>query len=129
MAFAKQMIELKQRLELAGHRVFVSDFIRDFLGVSEEEKERKNRRNVIQKDAIREFWKKIKKSDAILVLNYDRHGISHYIGGNTLMEIGFAHVLEKRIYLLHAIPDIRFYRAEIEGIKPVILDGDLSKIR
>lgn len=34
-------------------------------------------------------------SDAILVLNYDKKGIKNYIGGNTLMEMGFAHVHDK----------------------------------
>jgi uncharacterized membrane protein (UPF0127 family) len=53
------------------------------------------------------------KSDAVLVLNYDRKGIKNYIGGNTLMEIGFAHVLNKKIYLMNPIPEIEFYKSEI----------------
>lgn len=44
------------------------------------------------------------------------------------MEIGFAHVLNQKIFLLNPIPDIRFYKTEIEAVKPVILHGDLSKI-
>ena len=71
---------------------------------------------------------KIKKSDAILVLNYDRKGIKNYIGGNTFLEIGFAHVLDKKIYLLNPIPDINFYKEEIEAIHPEILYGDVGKI-
>lgn len=82
-----------------------------------------------EKDAIREFWKKIKESDAILVLNYDKRGIKNYVGGNTLMEIGFAHVLEKKIFLMNRIPDIEFYKSEIEAVRPVIINSDLSKIK
>jgi len=70
----------------------------------------------------------IKKSDAILVLNYDRKGIKNYIGGNTLMEIGFAHVLEKKIFLMNPIPDIEYYRSEIEAVRPVIIEQDSDKI-
>ncbi|MDB4979040.1 MAG: Maf-like protein [Candidatus Peribacteria bacterium] len=68
-------------------------------------------------------------ADAVLVLNYDRNGIANYIGGNALMEIGFAHVLDQKVFLLNPIPDIPFYKSEIEAVKPVILNGDLTKIR
>ncbi len=62
------------------------------------------------------------------MLNYDRKGIRNYIGGNALMEIGFAHVLGKKIFLLNPVPEIEFYRAEIEATKPVVLHGDIGKI-
>jgi len=62
-------------------------------------------------------------------LNYDKRGIKNYIGGNTLMEIGFAHVLNKKIFLLNPIPEIPFYKSEIEAVRPVILNGDLSKVK
>ena len=42
-------------------------------------------------------------ADAVLVLNYDKKGIKNYIGGNTLMEIGFAHVLNQKIFLLKLV--------------------------
>lgn len=82
----------------------------------------------IEADAIRYYYNKIKESDAILVLNYDKRGVKNYIGGNTLMEIGFAHVLNKKIFLLNHIPEIPYYQSEIEAVRPVIIDGDLEKI-
>jgi len=63
------------------------------------------------------------------VLNYDRKGINNYIGGNTLIEIGYAHILHKKIFLLNPIPEIEFYKSEIEAVRPVILNGDISKIK
>ncbi|MBI5401399.1 hypothetical protein HZB05_01050, partial [Candidatus Wolfebacteria bacterium] len=66
--------------------------------------------------------------DAVLVMNLDKHGIKNYIGGNTLMEIGFAHVLNQKIFLYNPIPDIPYYKSEIEAVKPTIIDRDLSKI-
>lgn len=128
MAFAKEMVETKKALGKLGHVAVISDFSENFIGKTEAEKVKLNEAFVAKHDAIREFWKKIKKSEAILVLNYDRHGIKNYIGGNTLMEIGFAHVLGKKIFLLNPIPEIPFYKAEIEGIKPVIVNGDLANI-
>jgi len=43
------------------------------------------------------------------------------------MEIGFAHVLDQKIFLLNPIPEIPFYKTEIGAVKPVILNGDLGR--
>ncbi|MBI2005499.1 MAG: hypothetical protein HYS80_01930 [Candidatus Aenigmarchaeota archaeon] len=128
MVFTEKMLEIKRELEKMGHECFVSGFADDYVGKSENEIEKLKLFHKFEKDAIREFWEKIKKSDAILVLNYDRKGVKNYIGGNTLMEIGFAHVLNKRIFLMNPVPEIDFYRTEIEAVQPVVINGDLNKI-
>jgi len=129
MVFTEKMLETKKELERLGHEVFVSGFADAYVGKTEKEKEKLTLFHKNEKDAIREFWKKIKKADAILVLNYDRRGIKNYIGGNTLMEIGFAHVLNKKIFLMNPVPEIEYYKSEIEAMKPIIINGDLSKIK
>ena len=128
MVFTEKMLEVKRHLEELGHKVYVSSFSEKYVGKTEKEKEVLTIFHKNKKDAIREFWNKIKVSDAILVLNYDRRGITNYIGGNTLMEIGFAHVLEKKIFLMNPIPDIEYYKSEIEAVSPIIIDSDLTKI-
>ena len=128
MVFTDKMLEVKNQLKELGHEVHISSFVNEYVGKSEKEKEKITIYHKTQKDAIRKFFEKIKISDAILVLNYDRRGISNYIGGNTLMELGFAHVLEKKIFLMNPIPDIEYYRSEIEAVRPVIIYGDLTKI-
>src|SRR3989338_620964 len=95
MVFTDKMLEVKMQLEELGHHVFVSGFADSYKGKQEKEIEDLSLVDKHQNDAIREFWDKIKKSDAILVLNFDRKGVKNYIGGNTFIEIGFAHVLEK----------------------------------
>jgi predicted RNA-binding protein with PUA domain len=129
MAFTEEMYSVKEQLEGMGHEAVVSGFGKDYVGKSEEEIEKLKLYHKYEKDAIREFWEEIKKADAILVLNYDRKGIQNYIGGNTFMEIGFAHVLEKKIFLLNPIPDIDLYKTEIEAVQPVILHGELKNIQ
>lgn len=129
MVFAEKMVQIKGQLEQLGHIVYISQFAEGYLGKTEKEKEQLTVHDKNEHDAIRKFWEIIKKSDAILVLNYDRKGIKNYIGGNTLMEIGFAHVLDKKIFLMNPIPDIEYYRSEIEAVRPVILKQDLSQIR
>ena len=128
MVFAEKMVQVKRQLEEIGHTVFISQFAEGYLGKAEQEKEKLAVHDKNENDAIRKFWEMIKKSDAILVLNYDRKGIKNYIGGNTLMEIGFAHVLNKKIFLMNPIPNIEYYRSEIEAVSPVILGQALKKI-
>lgn len=128
MVFAEKMLEAKETLEKRGHEVFVSEFADTHIGKTDEEKEELAIVQKNEKDAIRKHWEKIRESDAILVLNYDKRGIRNYIGGNTLMEIGFAHVLDKKIFLLKPVPEIQ-YRSEIEAVKPIIINGELEKIR
>jgi len=84
----------------------------------------------VKKDGgfIKWYYNSIVNSDAILVLNYDKDDIKNYIGGNTLMEMGFAHVHNKKIFLLNPVPEIS-YKDEILAMEPVILNGDLSKIK
>lgn len=128
MVFSEKMLEIQSTLQGLGHDVYASEFAMEYVGKSEKSKEELTVHHKHNNDAIRKFFQKIRLSDAILVLNFDRRGIRHYIGGNTLMEIGFAHVLEKKIFLLHPIPDIEYYRSEIEAVRPTVINGDLTKI-
>ena len=82
----------------------------------------------IQFDVIKRYYEIIKSSDAILVLNLDKNGIENYIGGNTFLEIGFAHVLGKKIFLWNPIPEMR-YKDEILAMQPVVINEDLNKIK
>ena len=127
--YAEQQIEARDKLIKMGHEAYITVFARLMAGKSYEEKERMKLHQKNDLDAIREYWNLMQGADAILVVNMDKHGIPNYIGGNTLMEIGFAHVLNQKIFLLNPIPNILYYKTEIEAVKPIILNGDLSKIK
>ncbi len=129
MVFTDKMLEVKKQLEAMSHTVLISSFAEKYAGKTKREIEKLTSYDKRNNDGLAEFYEQIKQSDAILVLNYDRKGIFGYIGGNTLMEIGFAHVLHKKIYLFYEIPEIPFYKDEIEATKPTILNGNLTKIR
>ncbi|HAI95559.1 TPA: hypothetical protein DCL94_03230 [candidate division WWE3 bacterium] len=123
------MLELRDELRNLGHEAYITTLSQPFVGKTDEEKEVIKLHQKNNMDAIREFWNLMQGGDAILVANYDKNGIENYIGGNTLMEIGFAHVLNQKVYLLNPVPEIKFYKTEIEAVKPVILHGDLTLIR
>lgn len=80
-------------------------------------------------ELIREHFDEIAKSDAILVMNYEKHGKPNYIGPNVLMEMGVAFYLKKSIYVLNGQPEDSPLIDEILGVEPVFLNGDISLIR
>ena len=124
MTFAQEMDTTRKNLQERGFDVFVSRNIKDFLkgAVSQEKKELKIALNV-----FRDYFNEIKNADAILVLNYEKKSIPNYIGANALIEMAFAHVLGKRIFLLNPCPTMD-YSDEIEALQPTILNGNLSLI-
>lgn len=130
MIFTEKALEIKAELEKMGHKVSISSFAQKYVGIeSEKEREDLTVYHKNETDAVRMYWEEVKKSDAILVVNYDRRGIKNYIGGNTFWEIGFAHVLYKKIFLLNPVPEVDLYKSEIESTKPIIINGDLSLIK
>lgn len=69
----------------------------------------------------------IRDVDAVLVLNFEKHGAPNYIGGATFLEMYDAFRLGKKIFLHNPIPE-GMLADEINGFGPVIINGDLSKI-
>jgi hypothetical protein len=129
MQFTERMMELCEQLEKMGHKAFMSKFAPYFVGKSDEEKEKIKLHQKNKEDAIREFWKPMQNADALLVANYDKHGIKNYIGGNAFLEMGFAHVLNQRIYLLNPIPKMPYYETEIIAMQPIVINGNLGLIK
>jgi len=39
-----------------------------------------------------------------LVVNPDKNNVANYIGGNVFLEMGYAHILKKKIFLYNDIP-------------------------
>ncbi len=128
MQFTEKMMSLCGELEALGHEAFMSKFAPYFVGKSDEEKEKIKLHQKNKNDAIREFWKPMQDADALLVANFDKHGVKNYIGGNAFLEMGFAHVLNQKIYLLNPIPHMPYYETEIVAMRPTVINGDLSRI-
>lgn len=128
MQFTDKMIEYREVLTKLGHDAFLTDLHKAMIGKTDEEIEKIKLHQKNNMDAICEFWRAMQGADAVLVLNFDKNGIKNYVGGNTLMEIGFAHVLNQKIFLLNPVPDMPYCKTEIEAVKPIIINGDLTKI-
>lgn len=128
MQYTERMIEVKDQLKKIGHNAFVTSLAQPFIGKNDDEKEKIKIDQKNNQDAIREFWRMMQGADAVVVVNYDKNGVENYIGGNTFLEMGFAHILNQIIFLINPIPKIPYYETEIIAMKPIILNGDLTKI-
>ena len=139
IAFYDEMNKICKELEAIGHQVSLPPFEienenGEMISVKEYYKIRKTEVNdsswVWDKkgEAMKLHNNKVVEGEAILVLNYDKNNISNYIGANTLLELGLAFYLNKKLFILNPIPDIS-YKEEILGMKPVVINGDLKMIR
>ncbi len=139
IAFYDEMLDVKKKLEALGHEVKVPPPMRtgengqpisskDYYEIRHAAKPEDTWVWEEKQRGITDHFEKVAWSEAILVLNYDKNDIKNYIGPNTLMEMGLALWLKKPVYLLNSIPKMQ-YMEEICGLKPVVIIGDLTKIR
>lgn len=124
MSVAKDMLKIKEELEKFRHIIVIPTNTEKY---AEGKIDIENKWEKIELDVLKGYFTEIKNCDALLVINQLKNNISNYIGGNSLIEMAFAYVLDKKIFLLNSIPDLN-YRDEIEAMKPIILNGDLSLI-
>ncbi len=128
MTFAKEMVEAEKELLYLGHKVILPRFTHEYAEMATlEQMHNESAANKVKYGLIKEYFEEIKQGDAILVLNGERHGAPNYVGGNSFLEMAFAHVLDKKIFLLNPVPEMG-YKDEMLAMQPIILDGDLNKI-
>ncbi|MFQ5647859.1 MAG: hypothetical protein ACE5FW_01360 [Candidatus Aenigmatarchaeota archaeon] len=124
MKFAREMLEAKRALEEMGHTAHVA---RDTEQCVENSGLAQDVEHCTQNDVMRYHFSLIERSDAVLVLNYHKNGVDNYVGPNTLIDMGVAHYLGKKIILLNSPPELSC-KVEIQLMSPVLLEGDLRRI-
>lgn len=138
IAFIDEMIKLKKQLEELGHEVKIPpDKVPGEDGSLMDAREYYLLKKSMpatdhwlwqkHSDRIRAHYDKIEASDAVLIANYDKNGIAHYIGPNTFLEMGLAFYLKQPIYLLNPIPEVP-YVEELRGMNPIVISGDFGII-
>ena len=128
MSSACQMVEVEKELVKNNHEVVLPKDTKKYAEkVLKEETAHESTKNKIEHNLIRDYFEKIKNSDAVLVVNVDKKGIKNYIGGNSFLEMSFAHVLSKELYLYNDIPDM-IYTDELLAMQPIVINQDLSRI-
>lgn len=132
-----KMIEIADKLEKLGHQIELPLYtqkikngevtLENFVKVKEKKGDASFRQSA-KEDLIKRYYHIIEKSDCVLIVNIDKNNIKNYIGGNSFLEMGFAYILDKPIFLMNGIPQIS-YRDEILAMKPIILNNDLTRIK
>lgn len=139
IAFYDEMTKAQHRLESMGHQIKlpphqVQDEHGQMIPVQQYYQIRKTSDEADtwvwgrKQEAMMNHFEEVAWADAIVVMNCAKNGIDGYIGANTLLEMGLALYLRKKIYLLNSVPDIS-YREELLGMQPIVLSGDLSLIK
>ena len=128
MHFYQKMIDIQTKLEKQGFEVFRPRSFEE-MGLINYDKytQEEGKKLKVQYGLIKDYYKKILQSEAVLIINYEKRNIQGYIGGNTLMEMGFAFVNNRDIFMVNQIPDLQ-YKAEIESMKPIIIGEGFKKI-
>ncbi|MFA5856854.1 MAG: hypothetical protein WC867_05825 [Candidatus Pacearchaeota archaeon] len=128
MTFSKEMLKIGKDLRALGYIVTLPDFTEHYATLdTRNDMHTESAHNKVKHDLIRGYFDVISKHDAVLIYNPSKNGIENYVGGNTLIEMAFAHVLDKKIFMYNSIPDMS-YKDEMDAMQPVILDGDLERI-
>lgn len=135
MVFAKNMLDIKTQLEVKGIKTVIPFGTKKYLSgklkkMSSKQGTIEGAKRKIKYNLIKRYCNEIKKSDAILVINKEKNGIKNYIGGNSFLEMGYAYILNKKIYVLNKLPkDLLIIYQELVAMKPIILNGDLNAIK
>ncbi len=133
-SFMHKMVEVTDELIALGVDSFIHPNYRDLVSgkldyqvkawsVGEKAKIKK------EFDYLRQHYKHILESDAILIVNENKNGIENYIGGNVLIEMGQAFVNNKKIFFLNGMPEGLSYMDEIIAMDPICLNGDLTLLK
>ena len=127
-SFWDKLPEVKEKLEKLGHEVKLPSSINDpeiekkAWQMGKDEHTRLIRSLFDDSEKIIRDW-----CDAIYLMNWDKRGISGYVGGAALVELYIAYREHKKIFIENDVfPGLMY--DEIMGFGPTFVHGDLSKI-
>lgn len=133
VSFYEEVISIQHELEKMGFKVLVPDLATEMERTNNYDKlahyeKFDARQPSVKRKLMDDHFRKIEKSDAVLVINNRKHELDGYVGPNVLMEIMVGYYLKKPIYLLNPLPKELSAYDEIMALEPTILNGDLTKL-
>ena len=128
MSSSQLMVEIWEKLESKSCEVILPKHTKEYANWTLKlENSKESTENKIKDNLIKDYYSKIAQCDAVLIVNVHKNNISNYIWWNSFLEMAFAHVLDKKIYLLNPIPYM-IYTDEIIALQPVIINWNLDLI-
>ncbi|UZE94134.1 MAG: hypothetical protein IB618_00985 [Candidatus Pacearchaeota archaeon] len=125
--FYHQIPCIQEQLKKVGHELTFPNSYEDPFREEEEKKKGRQAHIKWKSEMIRLQNEKVKNSDAVLVLNFEKNGQRNYIGGATFLEIFKAFELGKKIFLFNPIPE-SIFEDELIAMNPIVLNKNLSRI-
>ena len=127
-SFWDKLPEVKEKLEKLGHEVRLPSSIDDPKIEEKAWQEGDEAHTKLIRNLFDDSEKTIRDwCDAIYLMNWDKRGISGYVGGAALVELYIAHREHKKIFIENDVFPGSMYD-EIMGFGPTFVHGDLSKI-
>lgn len=120
--------EIKTELENKGHIITLPNSFEDPFIEERLKQEGYEKHSKFKEEMFLLQRKKVSKNDAVLVVNFEKHGIPNYLGGATFLEMYEAFIQEKKIFMYNPIPE-GILKDEIEGFNPIIINGNLELIK
>lgn len=114
--------DIRNVLENNGHLITLPN------GYDDSCKEKQDEHNNFKSKMLRMSIQKVFDNDAILVLNFKKNDIENHIGGAVLLEMFKAFELNKKIFLYNPVPN-NMLKDEIEGMDPIVINGNLNLIK
>jgi len=130
--FSEEMKNARSLLERMGHAILIPDSVDE--GLSKDfwnglKTTDPGKYAIMKAERLRGISKKIKSSDAVLILNYDKDGKKSHVGVSSLMEMAVAFEHGKRIFVLNPLPKDEPHYEETVSMAPVCLDGKLGNLK
>jgi hypothetical protein len=126
--FYSKVPEIKKTLENNGHIISLPNCFDDPATEGRYRDLGREEHSKWKSGMMRHSPEVIGNNDAVLVLNFEKHGVKNYIGGATFLEMYDAFRFNKKIYLYNDIPE-GILKDEIIGFSPIVINGDLDKIK
>lgn len=129
MSFAKEMLELQGTLNSLGYETAIPcDAVLHFENPELIDDLDKNREYLAENNIMKRCFDLVADSDAVIFLNHKKNQVEGYIGTSSLMEMGLAYYLGKKIYLMYPYPNPEDHRwaHEVASFKPIILNGNIE---
>lgn len=126
--FYNKVNEIKKQLEEIGHKITLPNLYENPSKRNEMKKLSKKEYIKVKQQMMKLYEPKVKKNDAVLVINFEKNGIQNYIGGATFLEIYTAWKLNKKIFFYNPLPECSF-TDELIGMNPTLINGNLNLIK
>jgi hypothetical protein len=135
VAFYGKTLEISKQLRKMGYTVVTPNGVlkrsKDTRFASDAFKKNFESQNAFKMKSylMKDHFRKIHNTDAVLVVNEAKKSMTGYIGPNVLMEMAITFDHKKMLFILNKPSKNLALYEEVMGLSPIILEGNLESIK